>query len=661
MMKMKHWQPVIFIALALVLLAGYAQTQAATTRDDDDSEWKGLVESRPDGTEIGNWTIGGQTFVADADTDFEYEHGALAVGSCAEVEYNAGTFIATKIQSQEPQECNGDDDDNGDGDGHLALYGFVESFPASLIGDWVIAGNTYTSTINTEFEQEHGDFAVGICVEVEYDPTNNEATKIETKQSHKCDGNGGGGTNGYSETDGIVDSFPASLIGDWVVDGETYTADANTVFEQEDGPFFVGGCVDVKYVSATNLAIEIETQEAEDCDGMDGDGDYPETKYYGLIETIPDGLLGTWTIGGTDFEADADTEFEQEDGAFAVGVCAEVEYVAQNGVNSAKKIETSEPYHCNGGTTYNTAYGAIDSFPIDLYGTWVIAGDQYVADINTQFDQSDGDFAVGVCVKVKYFTDTGVNQAIEIESDDDCTPGGGGGDDDQHSKIYATIDSFPPSPFIGSWGIGGVLYEATGDTEFEQEHGDFAVGVCVEAKYVAGSPALLHEVETEHAYKCEGNGGENGYFTVFGTVEAFPDVVGWAGTWQVSGVSYEADSATQFEQEHGFFAVGAYVKVKYVENAGIFTALEIETRVAPGGGNNNNAGILNDHDSNDDWSDWVIDGVVYKADTVIDVGNGAAAPQVGGRVAFNSYELAGVQYITRINQANQIYLPVLMR
>ena len=61
-------------------------------------------------------------------------------------------------------------------------------------------------------------------------------------------------------TSGIVMTFPEGLVGTWVVDTTTFTATENTRFEQEEGPFTVGGCVKVIYQTANMEAVEISTR-----------------------------------------------------------------------------------------------------------------------------------------------------------------------------------------------------------------------------------------------------------------------------------------------------------------------------------------------------------------------------------------------------------------
>ncbi len=46
--------------------------------------------------------------------------------------------------------------------------GKIESMPSNEIGTWVVKGRSFVSDSSTELDKDKGDFAVGVCVEVEY-------------------------------------------------------------------------------------------------------------------------------------------------------------------------------------------------------------------------------------------------------------------------------------------------------------------------------------------------------------------------------------------------------------------------------------------------------------------------------------------------------------
>ncbi|MCB0061446.1 MAG: S8 family serine peptidase [Caldilineaceae bacterium] len=64
------------------------------------------VQERPSDSLHGTWVIGGDTFTANAVTEFEQEDGALVVGSCVDVEYrNTSPFTALKLRSRTQDKC----------------------------------------------------------------------------------------------------------------------------------------------------------------------------------------------------------------------------------------------------------------------------------------------------------------------------------------------------------------------------------------------------------------------------------------------------------------------------------------------------------------------------------------------------------------------------
>ncbi len=544
------------------------------------------------------------------------------------------------------------DDGGDDGGSYVQAYGTLQSFPAGLIGSWTIDGISYVADSSTKFEQEHGQFGAGKCVEVKYLPSSKQALEIQTENAYKCSG---GSSSGNREIKGVLESFPPTLVGNWIVNGVTYTAVTSTQFEQEHGPFLVGGCIEVKFDPNTNGAAEIGTTNTNNCVGTTSPA---EMKFYGFIETIPAGNVGTWAIDGTSFESSITTQLKQEHSVFAPGVCAAVEYYVDGSLNRATEIGTEDAYHCNGGTYTNKAYGSIDSFPTTHYGSWVVDGTTYVARVGaTEFSQDDGSFGIGACVEIRYATQGGIHEATKIETQNGAGCANGA-TLPSISKVYATIDSFPAAPYIGAWQIGGIDYEATAVTQFDEEDGLFGVGLCVQVEYsVVNGSKILSEVNTEKTYKCQGTAGTE--FSSYGVVETMPSSLDFTGTWQISGIPFTANGSTKISQEHGFFAVGAYVEVKYVVSGTTNVITKIETHVAPGAGSDTSSGVLDAHDSSDDWNDWTVDGTTYTADSVIEVGVDVQSPLVGNPVIFNSYVKNGVRYVTNISFANQAFLPTI--
>ncbi len=77
------------------------------TRADDDREWRGTVASRPDGSLVGTWVVGGKSFEVSDKTKIKEEKGPLDPGACASVKYfeRDGQNLATRLQSEEAKKC----------------------------------------------------------------------------------------------------------------------------------------------------------------------------------------------------------------------------------------------------------------------------------------------------------------------------------------------------------------------------------------------------------------------------------------------------------------------------------------------------------------------------------------------------------------------------
>lgn len=550
-----------------------------------------------------------------------------------------------------------------DRDEHMQVYSYVNAlpagFPTTMTGEWVIGAVTYTAGITTHLDQDDGAFAVGQCVGVEYlSTTNRLALEIETVPAFKCTF---GGRIPSAVIRGVVTSFPPGLVGPWTISATVYTATEATRFEQEHGPFFVGGCARVRFDPANNIAFEISTEEAGKCGGPE----LAEQKFYGVISEIPTGTFGVWGIGGQSFVVTGTTELEHEHGPLAIGACAEVEYVKSGSDHLAKEIGTEEMFKCSNGTSTNVAIGRISSFPPELFGAWVITRnggftDTFQVSVSTELDQEHGSFAVGACIKVKYYSQTGINYAVEIETEEAKYCGGAVPPLPGMNLVFARVNQFPSAaPPVGLWVIGGAEYSATQATKFGQEHGPFAVDACVKALYqVVSGTNILHQVQTKDDHKCAIDGAD--VFRSFGVVESFPD--GWIGQWQIGGISYTANISTELEQEHGFFAVGAFVEVKYTVSGAERIALSIETHVAPNHGMVNVFGVLQAHDSSDDWSSWRVNGVTYQSDLAIQVDTSGRAPVIGEPVVLNTYrDSNGVAFVTSARQPYRAFMPIVFQ
>ena len=600
----------LFVVMLLIGLWNLPSVQAS-----DDAKTTGIVQSMPSSGLIGDWVIGGTTYRTTASSEIEESNGPFAVGACVEVEYatDSTPFGVNKLATQDASKCDGNasatpdstgtpdasptpsittttrPDSTGTPDAEREVKGIVSVMPSpSLIGTWVIDGVEYIANSSTEFEQDDGPFVVGACVEVKFlaSTTPYVAHEIKTEKQSDCSVDGTPtpsptGTPGDERAVyGHIDSFPADLVGDWVVGGVTYRATTSTEFEPEYGPFAVGVCVKVHVqTTATPGTIsEIETEQAYHC-GSDGTAT-PEAELFGVLQSFPTDLVGNWNIGGMTFVADTNTEFEQENGAFAVDMTVKVHFIVQNGVNYALEIETKYANDSDGSDddgdgllegAEGHAFSEIDSFPAELIGQWVIGGIEYMANDKTVFEQDDGSFAVDAKVKVEYYLDATKNrvaQKFETTSDD------GGVSSPDHFKLFGFVHQMPPNGFAGSWVVDNIAFVADANSQFKEDNGVLGLGAFVAVEYLISDDGnLIHEVET-HVPPGAGSHQAIGDIQSIGNVTAAG--VSSVATWVIGGKSYIVNPATDLNEVSGALTIGATALVNsYTATDGSEAATQI--------------------------------------------------------------------------------------
>lgn len=481
--------------------------------------------------------------------------------------------------------------------GEANLVGRVTTMPTgALIGTWVVQGVSFVTTNSTEFRQDKGAFAVGGCVEVEYVGTVQPfvATKIASKNGDDCSLSGTptsapsvtttpgstpvtpGATpspSGEQEAYGQVESKPANgLLGAWVIAGVTYNAPAGAEFKQRSGPLVVGACAKVHYVANANpfTVRELESRPASDCGGaVPTPGATPSAtpvsgtqgELFGVLQSFPTGLIGTWNIGGMTFVTNANTEFKQERGSFIVGATVKVHFaVDSSGANLAREIETKFANDDNGSDDDGNgsfegaeghAYGLIESFPANLTGVWSIAGIDYTATANTTFAQTDGAFAVGKQVKVEYHLGAdGSRMARKIESTND----NGGATAPTRFKLFGFVKQMPANGLVGQWVIDNIAFVATTGSQFKPNNGLLGLGAYVAVEYfVQDGRNQIHEIET---HIPPGAGPQ----TAIGRIDDKGGALTAAGrhatTWTIGGTSYTITPATDLNDLQSALDVG---------------------------------------------------------------------------------------------------------
>jgi hypothetical protein len=424
--------------------------------------------------------------------------------------------------------------------GELSWVGRIETRPVSgFVGAWTVRGHQFTATSATLIKEELGPLSVGACAEVKYSSAGgvDTATRIERQIDAVCGGSGGGG--GEQKAYAFIETIPPGNVGVWQIGGQSYTSTPSTLLRQEHGSFAVGICAEVEFTSASgsNTASTIATQEPYNC----SNGTFLSS-VVGTVGAFPAGLIGTWQIGGISYEATSSTSFQQRT-PFAIGGCVKVAYFILNGVNIAQEIESESADDCTSAappapTDLRKLYAPIETLPASPFvGAWRIGGVNFITTAATRFEQANIPFAVGACVEAQYVIDGSVNRLVEVESKPlaRCQIGGV-----TALRAYGPIITFPVG-LIGAWTVGGVSYQATASTQFEQRFGRFAMGAFVEIIYrVESGNRIATQIETHVAP------GEGRLQTV-GALESRPSDD--TGTWVVSGVSFKGDDAIEIELE----------------------------------------------------------------------------------------------------------------
>ncbi|MEM7125143.1 MAG: DUF5666 domain-containing protein [Chloroflexota bacterium] len=285
--------------------------QSATTPESLD--WTGFVEALPATGAEGSWTIGGRTFTVDGNTIIDQTNHALVVGACAEVDYEAtGTSdLAIELAGVDMAECTEDegatededgdtededgdtededgdtedeDGDTEDEDGdtededETEVYGTVGAMPVgSMVGTWIVDGVAYVATDATEFEEEHGTFAVGSTVELSFTVVNgvNQLDEIETHLEpgtgpttrtgviQSLDASGNPMVQAADAQTGSVVAASIQAASFWQIGDATYKVIPFTALNEDSGSLVVGATAEVNSYTAadgTEIASQIRT------------------------------------------------------------------------------------------------------------------------------------------------------------------------------------------------------------------------------------------------------------------------------------------------------------------------------------------------------------------------------------------------------------------
>lgn len=486
----------------------------------------GIIITRPLTTTTGVWVIDGTHYTV---TEFTVLEGLLEVGACVEVKVRTSEpDVAVKIEAKDAYKCNGedDDDDHDDHDDYLVRVGLLESRPDGKVGQWVIGGETYTATAQTELDFDHGALSVGVCVKVKVsasEPT--IAKEIESEHAYKCGGSDDDHDQVKGVVFGVIEALPADLYsGTWTIGGMQFVVSQTTQLVDKGGVFTKGVTVKVEFTSSISdtlfaRSIEIKFGHNNPCRRHNHDDD--------------DLALSAHDGGGDD----------------------------DHGKDDRGKGNRHYGY-CPG--SEGKSLGIINSRPQgSLLGEWMIGGVPYLTNASTKFKSGD-DFLAGERVKVEYvvISDT-LRLATKIKE-----IGGIGGVNPNHSLIVGYVDA-KPEAFVGSWTINGAPFEAISTTVFIERGSLFAVGSYVVVEYeIVNDQRVIVKILT---YVPPGAGDDNRVGKLESTggasVASVDAELQDAQVWTIAGVDYIVSEATQVVASGDEVAVGATVFVNsYTDN-----------------------------------------------------------------------------------------------
>ena len=476
--------------------------------------------------------------------------------------------------------------------------GIVQDRPGGLVGEWRIGEKTVHVSEETEFDDEHGGFNEGACVEVEGTWRENgtiDAATIESLPEGECEPEAE-----EIRFEGIIESLPGGEhIGEWEVGPKTVVVSGETDLNDEHGPFVVGACVVVEglYVEGHVIAGGIATLPPREC-GIEPE---PEPfEFTGVIDELPGGnLLGEWVVDGRSVSVGEETNLSPEEGPFEEGACVEVGgFERENGSVEAISVRTEEPEECgieededdegededdgegedddegdeededDGEDDHEIRFrGLIERLPEEgLLGKWVVKGRMVFVDEDTKFEDEHGPFVIGACVEVEGIETADGLQALKIESESLRECGRSDGPDfgiaPNGIEFSGRVDEMPPEGLFGEWIVNGQSVLVSRSTKIRIEKGIDFEGLCVE---VRGSLSGSGDVRAR-SIESEGEGaclpGEALPKVKFeGPIQELPDT-GLSGEWKVGGITVEASGDTEVDQDRGPATIGACVEVE---------------------------------------------------------------------------------------------------
>jgi hypothetical protein len=318
------------------------------------------------------------------------------------------------------------------------------------------------------------------------------------------------------------------------------------------------------------LAVVVPAQASKPIQTADTNGQHPRpgVDTYGVIESFPKLLIGSWTVDGVAYAATTSTHFSTWGGPFYVGACVRVRY--DPNTYTAHEVAMVESDRCSQGAS-NFYVGLINQVPegydgtVGISGTWVISDVEFLSTTETRLRTQHGALVVGACAGVVYREVNGVNVAYEIgtmRAHHCFRP-------ESFNQAYGYVVTFPDD-LVGAWMISDTAgmtmsFVTTQTSHIETRQYPLEIDACVRVRYFSNLGInYAFSVNTTNPLHCEGDFSDyQPPSKIIASVEAMPPIGTMTGTWILAGLDFTATEQTRIEEANGPLAVGVCAAAKY--------------------------------------------------------------------------------------------------
>lgn len=335
-------------------------------------------------------------------------------------------------------------------------------------------------------------------------------------------------------------------------------------------------------IAAVVMALPAKAAQSQPLSIANNDHNPPGEEVYGVVDNLPDKLIGSWTVDSVVYTATTETRFKMEEGPFYVGACVHVIYDSNN---NALFIGTAEHEKC-GQLSSQYLVGLIDQVPATytdtlsgaspITATWVISGVEFVSTPKTEYETENGPLVEGACASVKYSVVNGSNIAKEIQSEKmyRCM------NNVAFNQAYGYLVTYP-SDLLGTWIISdtngmSLTFESTASTVVFNKDA-LQEGACTGVKY--STDAGINYAAYVRVWPAEACQGFLGKYQPRGkliaTVDSRPDGTN-VGPWVMAGVTLTATESTRVEEKQAPLVVGNCADAKYDPTNGAMLLRQLE-------------------------------------------------------------------------------------